>query len=443
MTELTVSPRQGFLLVQHKLSLDGQVLWEDQLYDFAQAEGGKWYPHGSIEIRPAWAAISTPGSRTFEPDHQFGDDYFRFELPAGAGVMDYRAGYAYRNDPWWPEVKGMLRERFDWPPLGTGELYRLTSAADAKLENQVAPPLAVREWIHGEPVDLATLRGKVVLLNFSRADLVPASPGRTLALKHLYSLYHKSGLEIVEINPFGVDTSAAKQRVAELEIPWPVAIDLPAGPIEGPGHGKTFATYVRDAEIATTLIDHEGRVRVSADGNLAALCVSLLGAAGANDLPPLPTGTERAPPELSQQLRPFWISLVDNAPKEAKIVGHVTSAGAGVAGAGIDARITFELNLLSNDTGGTSRTLGGSFQAVAGDDGRFELGKLPKGTYEVTLRAGGLARVRQRVVVPNSDSTSRIDVDLSQADGLRGRVVDELNVPVAGASSNSHALSLR
>lgn len=429
--ELTVSSRQGYLPVRYKVIYDGKILWSHELFDLAQAGGGKWYPRRVKRTHANWSGTYVARVNKYEPNREFADAYFRPEIPAGAGVIDYRAGYAYRNDPWWPEVKPMLRERFNWPPIGAGWLQQLTSAVDPSLDRLPAPSLAVQEWIQGGPVDLANLRGKVILLYFSSPSLHFPNPQRTTALKCLDNLYHKFGLEIVEIHTHVEDTSAAKQRMAELEIPWPVAIDAAAA---GSPYGKTFAAQKIDTYSATSLIDHDGHARSAPEGKLAELCVELLKGAGAQDVPAVPTGREREPRALPSQLRQAWLQLVNDAPKTAKLVGKVTDDQGAMSGVVVQAALHFELNIGADYTSGTSLLNGpGVVRATVGEVGQFELGNLTKGIYTVSLRAPGRARVERRVVLPENTSSVRLDVDLSQADGLRGRVVDELGLPVAGA----------
>lgn len=70
--------------------------------------------------------------------------------------------------------------------------------------------------IKGNPVTLSSLRGKVVLLDFTAFSL-PGSQERTLELRELYNRYHDRGLEIYQVS-CDPDRHFWTQRVEEL--PW-------------------------------------------------------------------------------------------------------------------------------------------------------------------------------------------------------------------------------
>ena len=89
---------------------------------------------------------------------------FAFEPPYGVDVTDRRLGYSYHNDPWWPEAGELLRERFDWPKSDLSPLGSLGSPA--RFEGQAAPPISAAAWINSKPLEIAKLKGKVVLLEF-------------------------------------------------------------------------------------------------------------------------------------------------------------------------------------------------------------------------------------------------------------------------------------
>ena len=123
----------------------------------------------------------------------------RSTIPYGVDVTDRRLGSSYHNDPWWPEVGAMLREKFGWPPPDFSPLANLGSPSEKKLDGKEAPPLRVATWLNSKPLDLGTLRGKVVLLEFWNVS-TPFQRPIVPALRELYSVYHPAGLEIIAVH---------------------------------------------------------------------------------------------------------------------------------------------------------------------------------------------------------------------------------------------------
>ncbi len=68
-----------------------------------------------------------------------------FELPYDVTVEDPRLGYSYFNDPWWPEVGALLRDRYDWPRTDLSPLGKLALADDKAARQEAAAALSVRE----------------------------------------------------------------------------------------------------------------------------------------------------------------------------------------------------------------------------------------------------------------------------------------------------------
>ena len=100
----------------------------------------------------------------------------------------------------------------------------LESNSKRKLEDQPAPPLRVATWLNAKPVDLAALRGKVVLVEFGLIGDHWVSQ-YTAALRELYSTYHPSGLEIVSIHAPTEDPDAIRRYVRDFRLEYPVGVD--------------------------------------------------------------------------------------------------------------------------------------------------------------------------------------------------------------------------
>ncbi len=120
----------------------------------------------------------------------------------------------------------------------------------------VAPPLhAGGAWINTKPLTLASLRGKVVLVDFWTYSCINCL--RTLPhLKAWYAAYHKKGLVIIGVHTpefaFEHVTSNVRAAVKRLGIPYPVMQD---------NDYKTWDNYANEYWPAEYLIDKQGHVR--------------------------------------------------------------------------------------------------------------------------------------------------------------------------------------
>ena len=119
-----------------------------------------------------------------------------------------------------------------------------------------APPLhAGGAWINTRPLTLASLRGKVVLVDFWTYSCINCL--RTLPhLKAWYAAYHDKGLVIIGVHTpefaFEHVTSNVRAAVKRLGIPYPVVQD---------NDYKTWDNYANEYWPAEYLIDKQGHVR--------------------------------------------------------------------------------------------------------------------------------------------------------------------------------------
>ena len=119
-----------------------------------------------------------------------------------------------------------------------------------------APPIiAGGQWFNSPPLTLATLRGKVVLLDFWTYSCINCL--RTLPhLEAWYSAYHKYGLQIIGVHSpefaFEHVASNVSAAIKRLGIQYPVVQD---------NNFATWDNYSNEYWPASYLIDQQGRIR--------------------------------------------------------------------------------------------------------------------------------------------------------------------------------------
>jgi thiol-disulfide isomerase/thioredoxin len=124
------------------------------------------------------------------------------------------------------------------------------SEADVKpWASGATPPLRLRD-LEGKPVDLATMRGRVVLVNFWATWCEPCREEMP-ALERLREKLGDSGLEVVTVN-FGESDGAVTRFLAKLKISVPVLLD--------PHKEAADAWKVRGLPM-TFLVDADGKAR--------------------------------------------------------------------------------------------------------------------------------------------------------------------------------------
>lgn len=181
-----------------------------------------------IAIEPKWRAISALRDTDLQKACKLARELVR-EL-AGRHASGELAESLYAD---------LLRWASD---LGLGELEDVVKEFEASpndslrstagrwrsiLDLRSTPLEMIFTAIDGREVDLAKLRGKVVLLEFTGVTWCPACRDAEVALKRLYSQYRDQGLEIVsityELKP--ADREKVARLIQERELPWPFSFD--------------------------------------------------------------------------------------------------------------------------------------------------------------------------------------------------------------------------
>jgi beta-lactamase regulating signal transducer with metallopeptidase domain len=323
--EILVSPKQGYLPV-------GAVYFRTgRLYDTLAMEGvrrvgpGRWAPKRIVEecrtVRRHDGVEQFSQTvlhiERFEPEKNFASDAFVFDAPYGVNVYDQREGTSYHNDPWWPEAAKLLRERFDWSKVDLSPLKTLDLPPAFQ---GVLTPISALTWINSEPIELARLQGKVVLLVF--LDVVnpawsPRCRDSVPALRALYETYHPLGLEMIWVQEDRSDIEAVRRFAREYQIECPIAIEMASGR----GDGATSRAYGVEAKPSAVLIDAQGNAQAGGEmksrgnGLLIRKLIPLLEKAGVNNVPALSLDPIEFSPEMHSDLHDALAKWIKSAPK--------------------------------------------------------------------------------------------------------------------------------
>jgi peroxiredoxin len=447
--ETIISPRQGYLPIERKWTHHGKTYSSRTLQGVHEVIPGLWAPdrmeYESTGTRKDGASQLDMRRRIqiveYRPRDVPPPATFAMDVPYGVDVTDRRLGSSYHNDPWWPEVGPMLRDKFAWPPPDFSPLKELGSPSETKLDGKDAPPLRVATWLNSKPLELGALRGKVVLLEFwNLSD--PFRRPIVAALKELYKVYHPAGFEIIAVHTPTRDPDELRRFIREYGIEYPVAIDAP----ESAYWGETAETYGTRDRTHTFLIDHQGKIHSvvvtnTTYGKFVETLVSLLKKSGSLDVKPVSLEIAPLPDAaLNAAERVFRSKAKESldANPKGKILGRIVDEHhEPIAGASIQASLQLMV-LLMNMPGGYYITgYRGHFErftAKSGTDGCFELPSLCKGAYTLRVWAPGRAWVEKKVFIGPKLDPASADFVLDQNDSISGQVRDDQGQPIANAT---------
>jgi thiol-disulfide isomerase/thioredoxin len=276
--------------------------------------------------------------------------------------------------------------------------------------------VGISHWLNtpgDRPESLASLRGKVVLVDFWTYSCINCL--RTLPhLRAWYAAYHKNGLEIVGVHTpefaFEHVLGNVRQATRDLHVTWPVALDN--------GY-RTWTAYSNLYWPAEYLLDKAGRVRRYhfGEGEYGATeqaIRSLLAEAGASSLPAHPTGlADTTPTELVTP------ESYLGATRLARYVGSKIDPN-------VPALYTFAKTLPQNDLSYAGTWRVGDERIVAVENARLRLNYHARFVYIVL---GGHGTVRALV---GGKPVRTLDVN-----------EDRLYTVVSGTSAHDGLLELR
>jgi beta-lactamase regulating signal transducer with metallopeptidase domain/thiol-disulfide isomerase/thioredoxin len=140
--------------------------------------------------------------------------------------------------------------------------------AIAALVGQPAPNFPEgATWLNGEPLSWEALRGKVVILDFW-ADSCGPCRNDLPQLRELHGDRQKNGLAIIGVHLAGSELADVKKAVSDLQLEYPICVDVPIHGEAKAGELKTFPSeftskFAIDGIPHFVVVDRQGVVAAS------------------------------------------------------------------------------------------------------------------------------------------------------------------------------------
>jgi thiol-disulfide isomerase/thioredoxin len=120
---------------------------------------------------------------------------------------------------------------------------------------QAAPELKFASWVNGKSVDLASLRGKVVVVDFWAVWCGPCVEALP-KVEALAEKYQKQGVVVIGVHAVGTPLAAVEKFVKQHRLTYPIGLDFP----DESGLGASAAKYVPRGIPSVFVIAPDGRI---------------------------------------------------------------------------------------------------------------------------------------------------------------------------------------
>ncbi len=213
---------------------------------------------GRFEIRPQWIPVDQDTGKHAFVQHLVAFDPYR-PLAARAEVrLDQPSKAVLKLEPHGPDwpLAEFRSELSEWE-RGIVPAAKTAKDAAVSMRGQAPPEIDSVLWLNtnDKTLSLADLRGKYILLDFWFVGCGPCH-GDFPSVKLVHELYKDKGVVVIGVHNNSSPPEAVRKHVAEIGLPFPVAVDHP--------DGRTIARFEKHGVPAGypdyVLISPEGKV---------------------------------------------------------------------------------------------------------------------------------------------------------------------------------------
>ncbi len=438
----SISPKAAFLPLRSECAIGGTVQGVETLSQVQQSKEGLWYPRRIRIEHPALPvpfAVKRIAVRNLEAVESENAETFKPSYELGTNIVDHTRGYAFHNDPWWPELEPVLRRQFDWPRADLSDLRQMSSYG-ATSGGKPVPPIIAAEWINKDPGKWDRKERKVTVVFFYGGRAIRPTPKWWSNIRRLHEIYGRFGLDVIGVTPATDEPEVVKAAARMMNVSFPIAIDTKH---EG-GYGRTFDAFGLKPYTGVFVVDHKGLLNTIEQKNtvfekpseLESVVRKLLADAGSAELPKVVLQNDQRIGNVFRQVLARWKNLVPAGTPNSSISG-IVSGGYDAKGptplAGATVEIEPFLKMLGSNILGSYVT--GSDRArkrvtETDEEGKYRFENLPKGYYRIAISANGRAFEKQDLLVAQADGVTH-NAALPAEHTIVGRVVsadDKLSI---------------
>lgn len=466
-----VCPSRNYLVTELQQFLNDQLAWDCKLLDLVEARPGVWAPQtiqrGSYnwskdgkrsiawqfdfkikELKLGAAEASEPLTPGPSPQSTEARGVGVFDTPYGIAIDDLTRGVGYFNDPWWSDLEPIFKEKHDWPKVSLLPLNNLRSnikepresTPSAEQLEKLVQEFSILPWAKPKLEKLKPgqtqqfLEGHVFLFVFW-APWEQRSVKALTAAKRLHDEYAHFGLKIVAVQDAAKSEDGAT-ILKSLNLPFPSVVDVPP-PETNPWRKETLRQLLGVRGMPTAVfVDHKRDQRklhpIADPTRLTDQIVELVKAAGATDVPVL-MQDEPLSDEIGNAAKVAWMELAAKSSQKTEIKGRVVDGNKQPL-ADVAIELQPRLKLSRGGYGGLTvyPDYKGTRTLKTDAQGAVEFSSMPKGSYEVRVKAVGYASQKFDLAVA-ANQPATLDVVLNQPDWIRGRAVNDKGQPVKAA----------